>query len=207
MKKQIDINTWNRKDHFNFFIQFEEPFFGVTVEINCSKAYRKVKEKNYSFFLYYLHTSLVAANSIEAFRYRIHDGEVFIYDQINASPTINRENGPFGFSYMNYEEDFEDFAIGAKKEIERVRSTTGLMPAVTGENLIHYSSLPWLNFSSFSHARSYSFPDSCPKISFGQMYEKNGEKFMPVSIHVHHALMDGYEVGIFVDKFQNLMNG
>ncbi|MGB5393781.1 MAG: CatA-like O-acetyltransferase, partial [Lutimonas sp.] len=69
------------------------------------------------------------------------------------------------------------------------------------------SSLPWLNFSSFSHARSYSFPDSCPKISFGQMYEKNGEKFMPVSIHVHHALMDGYEVGIFVDKFQNLMNG
>ena len=40
-----------------------------------------------------------------------------------------------------------------------------------------------------------------------QLVQKNGEKFMPVSIHVHHALMDGYEVGIFVDKFQNLMNG
>ncbi|MFD1316473.1 CatA-like O-acetyltransferase [Namhaeicola litoreus] len=207
MKKQIDINTWNRKDHFNFFKQFEEPFFGVTVEINCTKAYRKAKERNYSFFLYYLHTSLVAANSIEPFRYRIIDGEVFVFDSVNASPTINRENGPFGFSYMNYKENFEDFVIEAKKEIERVRSTTGLMPAVSGENVIHYSSLPWLNFTSLSHARSYSFLDSCPKISFGQMFEKEGEKFMPVSIHVHHALMDGYEVGLFVDKFQILMNG
>ncbi len=177
------------------------------MEINCTKAYRKAKEKNYSFFLYYLHTSLVAANSIEAFRYRINNGEVFLYDKINASPTISRENGPFGFSYMNYEDNFEDFALGAKKEIERVRSTTGLMPAVISENLIHYSSLPWLNFKSFSHARSFSFPDSCPKISFGQMYEKEGEKLMPISIHVHHALMDGFEVGLFVDKFQNLMNG
>ncbi len=30
---------------------------------------------------------------------------------------------------------------------------------------------------------------------------------MPVSIHVHHALADGYHVGLFVNKFQELMNG
>ena len=29
---------------------------------------------------------------------------------------------------------------------------------------------------------------------------------MPISIHVHHALMDGYEVGLFVEEFQKLMN-
>jgi len=29
---------------------------------------------------------------------------------------------------------------------------------------------------------------------------------MPVSIHVHHALMDGYEVGLFVEEFQRLMS-
>jgi len=29
---------------------------------------------------------------------------------------------------------------------------------------------------------------------------------MPVSIHVHHALMDGYEVSKYINEFQNLMN-
>jgi chloramphenicol O-acetyltransferase type A len=38
------------------------------------------------------------------------------------------------------------------------------------------------------------------------MTEQNGVKTMPVSIHVHHGLMDGYHVGLFVDEFQRLMN-
>ena len=29
---------------------------------------------------------------------------------------------------------------------------------------------------------------------------------MPVSIHGHHALMDGYHVGEFVERLQNLLN-
>jgi chloramphenicol O-acetyltransferase type A len=30
--------------------------------------------------------------------------------------------------------------------------------------VIHFSAIPWLDFTSLSHARSYTFPDSCPKI-------------------------------------------
>jgi chloramphenicol O-acetyltransferase type A len=29
---------------------------------------------------------------------------------------------------------------------------------------------------------------------------------MPLSVHVHHALMDAYHVGLFIDEFQKLMN-
>jgi chloramphenicol O-acetyltransferase type A len=31
------------------------------------------------------------------------------------------------------------------------------------------------------------------------------QRTMPISIHAHHALMDGYEVGLFVEEFQRLM--
>jgi chloramphenicol O-acetyltransferase type A len=78
------------------------------------------------------------------------------------------------------------------------------MPAISGENLIHYSAIPWLDFTSISHARSFSFPDSCPKISFGKMTEIDGQKSMSVSIHVHHALVDGYHVGLYVDRFSGI---
>lgn len=206
MRQLLDLENWPRKDHFNFFNCFEEPFFGVVVEIDCTIAYNKCKKEGTGFFLYYLYQALVAANAIENFRLRIEDGQIYSYDQVNASAVINRPDGTFGFSYIDYAPDFETFQTGAKKEITRVQNSTGLVPAGSGDNVIHISAMPWLNFTSLSHARSFSFKDSCPKISFGKMTIANDQKTMPVSIHVNHALADGYHVSLFVDEFQRLMN-
>jgi len=206
MKQQVDINTWDRKDHYQFFKQFDEPFFGVCVQVDVTKAYQRAKEHKCSFFLYYLYQSLAAANSVEAFRYRISGGEVWLFDQVHASPTINRPNGTFGFAYFDYHTHFERFRAAAQVEIDRVQNSTGLVPALSGENVIHYSSIPWINFTGLSHARAFSFPDSCPKISFGKMTEEGGKRHMPMSVHVHHALMDGFHVGQYIDRFQELLN-
>lgn len=204
--KWLDLNQWPRREHFNFFRQFEEPFFGVTVQIDCSRAYVRAKEANISFFLYYLHKSLVAANRTEPFRYRILNDRIIVYDTVNASPTINRPDGTFGFAYMDYHEQLDHFCREAKIVIDTVQQSNGLIPALSEENIIHYSSIPWINFTSLSHARSFSHKDSTPKISFGKMTEENGTRTMPVSIHVHHGLMDGYHVGMFIELFQQLMN-
>lgn len=206
MKKKLNIEEWVRRDQFYFFKQFEEPFFGVTVNIDCSIAYDIAKGIQTSFFLYYLHKSLAAANRIEPFKYRIDKEEVIVYETVNASPTINRPDGTFGFSYMDYETDYDSFAVKAQKEIEKVQNTVGLIPANSSENVIHYSSIPWINFTSLSHARRFSTNDSIPKISFGKMMTENGKRTMPVSVHVHHALMDGYDVAKYIDLFQQLMN-
>ncbi|SUX44902.1 Chloramphenicol acetyltransferase 3 [Chryseobacterium indoltheticum] len=194
------------KDHFQFFSKFEEPFFGVTINIDCTLAYQQAKEKGNSFFLYYLYRALKAANAIENFRYRIIDKEVYLFDQINASATINRPDETFGFSYMDYDKNEEMFYQKAKEEIVRVQQSKGLIPAGSGENVIHFSAVPWLDFTSLSHARSFTFPDSCPKISFGKVTENNGKKLMSVSIHAHHGLMDGFHIGLFAEQFQELMN-
>ncbi|MDQ7948676.1 MAG: chloramphenicol acetyltransferase [Pedobacter sp.] len=206
MKQRFDLENWSRKDHFNFFNRFEEPFFGVCVHIDCSIAYQRCKTQGYGFFLYYLHQCLAAANAIEAFRLRIADGEVFVYDEVHASAVINRDDHTFGFSYIDFHEAFEVFQAGAKQEIDRVKNSKGLVPAGSGDHVLHISAMPWLNFTSLSHARSFSFKDSCPKISFGKMTIEGAQKLMPVSIHVNHALMDGYHVSLFVDEFQRRMN-
>lgn len=205
MKTAIDITSWIRKDHYAFFTQFEEPFFGMTVSIDCTNGYQHAKKHNRSFFLYYLYRALKAANDIENFRYRIIDKQVYLFDVINASPTVHRPDGTFGFSYIDYNEDEEEFYANAKQVIEKVKYSTGLVPAVSGENVIHFSAVPWVNFTAVSHARSFTFPDSSPKISFGKMTEENGKRSMPVSVHVHHGLADGYHVGLFVNKFQEML--
>lgn len=206
MKQLLDLETWNRKDHFNFFNAFDEPFFGVTVDLDCTVAYTTAKEMGTSFFQYYLHKSLVAANQIIPFKYRIIDNQVWVYDQVHASAVINRPDGTFGFSYIDFSPDFKLFSAAASAEIEKVKNGKGLRPASSGDNVIHCSALPWINFKSISHARSFSFKDSCPKFSFGQMTIQQGKKLMPFSIHVNHALMDGFHVGQLIALFQELLN-
>jgi len=206
MKTAIDINSWVRKDHYRFFSQFEEPFFGVTVSIDCTLAYHYAKERGVSFFQHYLYQALKAANVIENFRYRIIDKEVYLFDVVHASPTVPRPDGTFGFSYIDYSNDEELFYLNATRIIETEKLASGLIPAVSGENVIHFSALPWLNFTSMSHARCFSFADSSPKITFGKITEENGKKLLPVAVHVHHALADGYHVGLFVEQLQSFMN-
>ncbi len=208
MKTLLDLENWNRKEHFLFFKQLDEPFFGITTTIDCTKAYEKAKQLETSFFIYYLHKTSAAANTIEPFRYRIIEDEIYVFDSIDTSATIMREDKTFGFSLIKYSPDFDVFAKNTFEEIERIKITPGLFTReFKSANVIHFSAIPWVNFTSISHARSYTFPDSCPKISFGKMMiDDNGKRTMSMSIHVHHGLMDGYNVGQFVDCFQELMN-
>jgi chloramphenicol O-acetyltransferase type A len=208
MKTLLDLENWSRKEHFLFFKQLEEPFFGITTTIDCTKGYKTAKQLETSFFVYYLHKTIAAVNAIESFRYRIIENDIYIYDTIDVSATIMRDDKTFGFSLIEYSADFEIFAANTFKEIERIKNTPGLFTReFPSENVIHFSAVPWINFTSLSHARSYTFPDSCPKISFGKMIiDQDGKRTMSMSIHVHHGLMDGYHVGQFVDYFQELMN-
>ncbi|TPG36354.1 chloramphenicol acetyltransferase [Flavobacterium pectinovorum] len=208
MKTLLDLENWNRKEHFAHFNRMEEPFFGATVEIDCTKAYQTAKDLKAAFFIYYLHKTLVAVNSIENFRYRIAKDKIYINDRIDASATIGREDGTFGFSLIEYNSDFKIFEQNALKEIERIQNTTGLFTrSFDDDNVIHFSAIPWLNFTSLSHARSFTYPDSCPKVSFGKMItSETGKRTIAMSAHVHHGLMDGLHLGQFVDTLQELMN-
>lgn len=207
MKKNLDLTTWNRKEHFEFFKNFEEPFFGLVATVDCTKAYNNAKRAGVPFFIYYLHKTLIAVNNIESFRYRINGNDVVIYDRIDVSSTILRDDHSFGFSFIEFNPDIQTFTTIAQTEIERVRNTSGLFTREFNmDNLIHFSSIPWVNFTSLSHARSFTFPDSCPKISFGKMTVTDEKREMPVAVHVHHGLADGYHVGLFFEELQKQLD-
>jgi chloramphenicol O-acetyltransferase type A len=205
MKTKINLETWNRKEHFLFFKQMEEPFYGITTTIDCTKGYNESKQLGISFFTYYLHQTLMAVNAVENFRLRICNDDVFLFDSISASATVMREDQTFGFSLMEFTENMQDFATIVSTEIDRIQTTTGIITTEYPDNLIHFSALPWIDFTSLSHARSFTWPDSCPKISFGKLTVENGKKTIPVSVHVHHGLVDGYHVGLFLEKLQELL--
>ena len=206
MKTIIDLKTWNRTAHFEFFSKFDEPFFGITTPIDCTIAYQNSKNIEIPFFFFFLYKTLVAINKIDNFRLRIEGENVVLYDEINASATIMREDKTFGFSFMKYQEDIHEFKIMAQTEIQRIQNTPGILTREYPENIIHFSAVPWINFTGLTHSRNYSISDSCPKISFGKLMEENGKKTMALSVTAHHGLLDGYHIGLFVEELQNLLN-
>jgi len=204
-KYKIDINCWKRKAHYNFFRSFEQPFFGVTSTINCTEAYTFCKAYKVSFLLYYLHKSLLAANQIKEFRYRIEQEDVIAYSHISGSITVLRNDETFGFAYFDHEQDFKTFAANTKARIDGEKMADGLSPRKNLNSLIHYSVLPDINFSAIQHAQMLSSGDSVPKIMFGKLSFDNGKVLLPVSVHVHHALCDGLHVSKFLDIFERGM--
>lgn len=204
MKHLIDQASWNRREHFTFFSAFEEPFFGLVATVDCTRALAEAKRSGVPFFLYYLHAALGAVNQVEAFRYRIEDGQVYCYDRIHASATIGRADHTFGFSFIEHHDELPEFLPTATAEIAAVQASQGLrLNEQTGRpDVIHFSAVPWVRFTGLSHARSFGRPDSCPKISVGQTYLEGAATLMPVSVNVHHGLADGYHVGQFLAAFQ-----
>lgn len=205
--KIIEIENWKRAEHFKFFSKFDEPFFGINSEIDCTAGYEFSKKKGLSFFAYYLFKSLVAVNKIEEFRYRIVNQNVVIYDKIHSSSTIGRTDGSFAFSFVEYDPSFEIFNESLQREIKNVKNSTGLRFNDEAKRLdsIHYSSLPWIKFTGVTHARDFKFPDSIPKITFGKV-DKSKKMMMPISVVAHHGLMDAYHVGQYLELFESLLN-
>ena len=70
----------------------------------------------------------------------------------------------------------------------------------------HFNVLPWVDFTSMTHARDVNFRDSVPKMAFGKLVQQGEQWRMPLSIEVHHGLMDGLHVGQFIQVLQAMFD-
>lgn len=203
IQKTINKATWNRREHFQHFSTFDDPFFGVTVNVDCTRTYQYASESRLSFSLLALHRIITAASKVEEFRYRIHGDDVVCYDTLIPEATIGRADHTFTFATFPYHADEHTFVQNAKAEIERLQHTTGLNKGhASNPNAIHYSAVPWYTFTDMKHPTTMRSGDSIPKISSGKYFRQADTLMMPISITCHHGLMDGYHVGRFLEELQ-----
>ena len=204
--KNIDINTWERKEIFEFYKDYEQPFFNITANIDVTNLYKYSKKNNYSFFLSCLFISTKVANSIDAFKIRLENNKPIIFDKINTGSTILKDNNTFFFMYLDFINDVKTFIYESEKQIE-IKKQTGIVEGGKGDQaIIYHSTLPWIRFTSVQHAQDTKKGRSIPKIVFGKYFIKGEKLLMPLSVEVHHALADGYHVGLFYKQFQKEIN-
>ena len=206
MPKYLDISTWSRRELFNFFIAYSNPYFNVCVRLDVTDFVSSVRAQpnvKVSAALHYV--ALRAANEIEPFRYRLEDDKIVIYDVIHGGTTVLLPNESFAYAYFDYDPDFQTFVEGMQKSVdELIRSTDPLKPTKRND-VIYHTSLPWIAFTSFAHARTKGRGDSIPRFVFGKFIKDGDRLFMPFSVEVHHALMDGLHVGRLLARMEEIL--
>lgn len=198
--KVINISTWDRKEHFQHFRKAYDPYFGVTVNIKITNLYNKAKQEKESIFIHYFYQIMIALNAVEEFRYRIKNDSVVCYNTIQASSTMGRPDGTFAFCSFDYSTNFEIFKQRCETKIDLIMNSKGLFVNVDKDRLdiVHFSPVPWLQFTEMKHPLFVSKDASIPKISTGKFFEEKGDIMMPISIAVNHALVDGYHIAQFL---------
>jgi chloramphenicol O-acetyltransferase type A len=206
MVKYLDLTTWARRDVFEFFLGFDKPYFNICTQLDITRLLALLRDRpDVSVMLAYHYFALRAANEIEPFRYRLRDGKVIVHDVIHGGTTVLLPNENFTLAYFEYDPNFETFITQADRAVKEVLAGDGAFRPNTRDDMIHCTTLPWLSFTSFSHARNWGREDSIPKIAFGKFVKGQERTLLPFSVEVHHALMDGLHVGRYVSRLEEAL--
>ncbi len=197
-------DTWPRRAAFEFFRGFDIPSFNICTKVDVSRLKNVVKTLGVgSMSLAYHFIAIRLANDIAPFRYRLEADQVRVHDEVTGSTTVLRDDESFGFATLAHQRSFATFAAQGAAAIERARQPGAVFePGNDDTATLHMTTLPWMHFSSFSNARQWGAHDSIPKIAFGRIDAEGDHLWMPLSVEVHHALMDGLHVGRFIQGFE-----
>ena len=202
MFREIEIEKWKRRETFEFFRQFENPFFNLTAPLDATNLYRFCKQNNLSFSLAALFYSIQTANEIPEFRLRLIEEKLVEFDKIHATQTILNDDETFSFCYFELKDNVFEFNETGKVAVERYKKLKTFDVETDRLDLIYYSTIPWISFTSFKNATRLDYSMTVPRIVFGKLYEENGVMKLPHSVEVHHSIMDGVHVGKYFNRLQ-----
>lgn len=207
MPSYLDLDNWPRRAAFAHFAGLSQPFFSLCGRVDVSALQARVaRHRGATLFLAYHHAALFAANQVEPFRYRLDEGRVRVLEQVDGSTTVLRADETIAFASLPFERDFGRFVERALPLLARAKAGGDApLEEADAQATIHMTTIPWLAFTSFSHARGPAALDSVPKLAFGKFSEEGGRLWMPVAVEVHHALMDGLHVGRFYQAMQRAL--
>ena len=205
--KIINIKNWTRKTIFNFYKNFNIPRYQVTVEINIKKYYDYLKLNQIPIYFGIMHLILSEMNQIDNFKYRIKDDDVILHDTLHPSFTDRIGDGDtFKIVTGTYAKDLKTFCDLAKQaSLEQGDKFIDYRDELRSD-LVYVSSFPWAKYTQVSNATMTDASDAVQRILWGKFEKKDDQMLMPLTIEVHHALVDGYHLGLLIQNFETTIS-
>lgn len=199
----VDLAAWPRRKHFEFFLAYEQPFFNLCAEVDAAQTRAWCRERGLPFSWACWFLCLEAAQGVEALRMRLRGEQVWVHDRLGVATTVAGPQETFRFCHVEPADRFSLFLQNAQAAVA-APEVEGMDDRPEQDALVHGTTVPWLRFTSVSHAkRTVKHPaDSIPKLALGKATPDGARVWMPVSLEAHHALVDGFHAGRFFELLQ-----
>ena len=197
----IDLATWPRAAQFHFFRTYERPHYATTTRMDVTRLMAR-KADGVSPYRACLYAIGAGIHAVPELTMRFRGDRVVAHDMITLSMTVPTHAGSFGYGYVPFVADFATFEAQAKRLIDAV-AAGGALDANSGErdDLAYLSCMPWLDYTAINNA--LPGPDDCiPRISWGKFVDQRDRWDMAMTLEVHHALVDGVQVGAYFAAVQ-----
>jgi chloramphenicol O-acetyltransferase type A len=204
--RKIDMDTWPRREHFEVYRQFDYPHFNLTFAVDVTQFRPWVKQRGDSLTLATTYLLTKVANELAPFRLRIRGDDVVEHAVVHPSFTVLLDNELFSFCTVQYRAAYTEFQKLGQALIDEVRDDPTLEDEPGQDDLLFMTSLPWVHFTSMMHPIHMHPVDSIPRIAWGRIKTSADRMEMPLSVQVHHALMDGLHVGRYAQRVQQLLD-
>jgi chloramphenicol O-acetyltransferase type A len=182
------------------------PQYNLCMNVVVTDFLEFTKKNGLPFYYSMIFAATEAANRVENFRYRIRDGKVVLHDSVHPSFTdMDKTDDLFKFVTLEFDSNIATFCKKAKEKSEKQVNPFDMTGFEGRDDLLYITSIPWISFTHISHTISINRNDSVPRISWGKYFGQNGKIFIPFSVQVHHALVDGYHVGKYVEALQEIL--
>jgi len=214
MKRQpriIDMESWPRRDHYEFFKSYPVPFFSMTTSVDVRPLRTMLKARGVSFTIGLLHVLTRAANDVPQFRQRIGDNGAIEHACVHPGVTVLCEGDVFRFSILTFYDSLDRFAAETSAAMERARTDEILLPDTFFDggkprtDLLYCTALPWFSFTGMFHPVGPDPTDSAPRIAWGRFEEADGKLAMPLNVQAHHALIDGIHLAKFFQQVEEIV--
>lgn len=205
-RRIVDLALWPRADQFRFFSAYEKPHYAVTSRIDVTRLLGR-KAAGISSYRACLFAIGAGIHAVPELRMRFQGAVVTEYDRIDLSMTVPLADGNFRYAYVPWDPNFALFDRRAQEIIAEVRAG-GDLNANSGarDDLAYLSCMPWLDYTSINNALPHA-RDCIPRVSWGKYVETAGHWSMAMTIEVHHALVDGRQVGDYFAAVQSAADG
>lgn len=204
--RRIDMETWPRRHHFATYQDMDYPHFNLTAKVEISRLHDAVREVGWSFSVAVTYILAKAANDLPSFRLRIRGQEVVEHDVVHPSTTVLAKDDLFSYCTVEWADEFSIFHNRSVDRIASVKENPTLEDEPGQDNLLFMKGIPWVAFTGLMHPIHMHPADSVPRLAWGKFTQSGGKKWLPLSVQVHHALMDGLHVGRYYERVQELLD-
>ena len=206
--EKIDIETWDRKDHFNFFKMVPYPIYNICFDIDISRLKGYTQDKSLSFNLSMIFIVTESLNEIDNFRYRLRGNDVVLHEALTPSYTDIAEGSEL-FKMVTVEMDPDLVRFVQKSKQKAAQQTKYFIPSdfMNRDDFVFYSIIPWISFTSIDHTVNCKQGDAIPRVTFGKYYHRGNAWYLPFNIQVNHLFVDGIHLGQLKDKIDEKIKG